>query len=99
MATVNPGSSWHILGTGDFNGDGRNDILWQNDNSQLTDWMGQPNGSFVDSGLTINPGGGWHVAGTGDFNGDGRTDVLWRNDSGRVTDWLAQSDGSFLAMV
>ena len=58
--------------------------------------MGQPNGSFVDNGLTINPGGSWHVVGTGDFNGDGRTDILWRNDSGRVTDWLAQSNGSFV---
>jgi hypothetical protein len=26
----NPGPSWHALGTSDFNGDGRADILWQN---------------------------------------------------------------------
>jgi hypothetical protein len=23
----NPGASWHAIGTGDFNGDGRSDIL------------------------------------------------------------------------
>ena len=27
----NPGPSWHVEGTGDFNGDGKSDILWQND--------------------------------------------------------------------
>ena len=30
--SFNPGPTWHIKGTGDFNGDGRSDILWQNDN-------------------------------------------------------------------
>ena len=27
--SFNPGPSWQIRGTGDFNGDGRSDILWQ----------------------------------------------------------------------
>ena len=26
----NPGPSWNAIGTGDFNGDGHSDILWQN---------------------------------------------------------------------
>ena len=26
----NPGPSWKVVGTGDFNGDGHSDILWQN---------------------------------------------------------------------
>jgi serralysin len=93
---VNPGASWHVVGTGDFNGDGRSDVLWQNDSGQVTDWLGQPNGRFVDNQLTINPGTSWHVVGTGDFNGDGRSDVLWRNDDGTMRDWLAQANGSFV---
>ena len=28
----NPGPSWHVEGTGDYNIDQRSDILWQNDN-------------------------------------------------------------------
>jgi hypothetical protein len=27
--SFNPGPSWQIKGTGDFNNDGRSDILWQ----------------------------------------------------------------------
>ena len=40
-------SSWHVVGTGDFNGDGRVDILWRNDDGTVSDWLGQSNGSFV----------------------------------------------------
>lgn len=36
------------LAAGDFNGDGRDDLLWRNGSTgQTTDWLGQANGSFV----------------------------------------------------
>jgi len=94
---INPGTAWKIVGTGDFNGDGRNDILWRNDNGLVTEWLAQANGGFTDnsSNVLINPGTAWHVTGTGDFNGDGRSDILWRNDNGLTTDWLGQTNGSF----
>ena len=31
----NPGPSWHAIGTGDFNGDGFSDILWQNSSGEV----------------------------------------------------------------
>jgi serralysin len=34
LVGANPGPSWHIVGTGDYNGDGKSDILWQNDNAR-----------------------------------------------------------------
>jgi hypothetical protein len=91
-------AAWHVQGIGDFNGDGRSDILWRNDSGQLSEWLGTANGGFTDNGGTVNNvvAAAWHVQGIGDFNGDGRSDILWRNDSGQVSDWLGQSDGSFI---
>ena len=98
MANVNvsTGTSWHLVGTGDFNGDRIDDVLWRDDSGRVTDWLGQSNGSFISNGLNLNPGSSWHIMGTGDFNGDGRTDILWQNDNGQVTDWLGQPNGSFV---
>lgn len=95
-ALVQVGLAWHIVGTGDFNGDGRDDVLWQSDDGSVTDWLAQSNGAFVGNHLNINPGAEWQVVATGDFNGDGRDDILWRNRDGSVTDWIAQPDGTFV---
>jgi len=86
-------------GIGDFNGDGRSDILWHNDNGTVTDWLGQANGSFAgNANANIMVGPGWHAAGVGDFNGDGRDDVLWRNGED-ITDWLGQPNGGFASNI
>ena len=69
----------------DFNGDGRSDILWRNDDGRMTDWLGLDNGGFVDNArqwLNERPDRAGMSPATGDFNGDGRDDILWRNDDG-----------------
>ena len=95
-ASLTIGTSWHIVGTGDFNGDGRDDILWRNTDGSLTNWLGQANGSHANNAsASTSVATSWHISGTGDFNGDGRDDILWRNDAGDLTNWLGQADGSF----
>ena len=39
-------TSWHVADTGDYNGDGRFDILWRNDDGALTTWLGRMDGGF-----------------------------------------------------
>ena len=49
----NQGSGWKIETTGDYNGDGKDDILWHNDTSgQTVEWLmnGAQVASIVDLG-------------------------------------------------
>jgi hypothetical protein len=58
----NPGPTWHIVGTGDFNADGKTDIAWRNDNGAVAVW--DMNGTTVAAAAVLaNPGTSWNVSG------------------------------------
>lgn len=65
---------WH---RGDFNADGRSDLLWRNQSngSNVIWWSGASPGQRVLTSVALT----WQIAGVGDFNGDGASDLLWRN--------------------
>ncbi|MGL4728561.1 MAG: FG-GAP repeat domain-containing protein [Bosea sp. (in: a-proteobacteria)] len=98
---VGDNSGWKAMQTGDFNGDGKLDVLWKNDNTgQVVRWSIDPNtGALASSALlSINLGvnSGWSVVDGGDFNADGKDDVLWQNSStGQTVVWTFNDDGSY----
>jgi serralysin len=72
----------------DFNGDGKADILLQNDNGTPAVWlMDGTADSFRGSGLA-NPGPAWHAKDAADFNSDGKSDIVWQNTDGTPAVWL-----------
>jgi hypothetical protein len=81
-------TNWKVIGTGDFNGDGKSDILWVDQNGDYAIW--EMNGTQV-----INPGAQyiatvpapWSVIKVGDYNGDGMSDILWTDNNGNYTIW------------
>jgi hypothetical protein len=74
--------NWQMAGIGDFNGDGKADILWRNS-------VTGDNYIYLMNGRTIAAEGfirrvdnlSWQIVGIGDFDGDGRDDILWRNSA------------------
>jgi hypothetical protein len=78
---------WSIVGTGDFNGDGKRDILWRDTSGNTAIWF--MDGTTVGSSSSLgNIPTTWSVVGTGDFNGDGMFDIPWQDSAGDTSVWL-----------
>jgi hypothetical protein len=65
-------TDWKIAGTGDFNGDGRDDIVWRQDSGAMSTWLGQANGGFVsnDANALQSVPTEWTIQPSGSGNGD-----------------------------
>ncbi len=90
---------------GDFDGDGRTDILWRNSQTGENGiWLINDTGtSYKAAEFLPNVPLAWN-AGITDFNGDGKSDIFWRNSqTGEDAVWLMNgttyTDADFLATV
>ena len=85
---ANVGPSWHLIDTqADFNGDGKDDFLFQNSSTGLIS-VWEMNGSNVIGHGPVGVAPGWNVVGTVDANGDGKSDIVLQNSStGQVSVW------------
>ena len=103
--------AWEIRGTGDFNGDGHPDIVWQHaTNGKIATWLFSGGTRLATtffttlSGTSTEPDLDWTIAGAADFNRDGHADLLWRHRvSGVMRVWhmnrLEQWDSVDLPLV
>jgi hypothetical protein len=85
----NPDPDWRVVGSSDFNGDNRPDLLFQYIDGSLAAWFfngtNQTSTSFLSPS---NPGADWRVVGIGDFNADGKRDLLFRHGTtGALAVW------------
>ncbi len=91
-----------VMGTGDFNGDGRSDVLLYDQGTGVVSyWIMDSFGNVVGTQeLSQKRLGtlGFTIKGTGDFNNDGYLDVLWYNaTTGNVAAWLLDGAGTVIS--
>src|SRR4029453_10364761 len=81
---------------GDFNGDGRRDLVVANEISvDVSILLGNGNGTFG-GGTNLGGGPGPQSVVVGDFNGDGKQDLAVANQfSGNVSILLGNGNGTF----
>lgn len=86
--------SYKVVATGDFNGDGKADIVWEDASNNIYFWISTGKG-FV-SQFVAKSAAGWSVVGANDVNGDGYSDLLFYASSpARLGWWLMKGVSVF----
>ena len=78
----------------DFNGDGRDDVLWRQANGQPMLWLMNGVAPPVRQPTGSAPGNNWLILGTGNFDGTGNDEILWLSSAGVPILWFL-SNGQF----
>jgi hypothetical protein len=92
--------NYRALSSGDFDGSGRTDLLWENNTTGDTGYWSIVNGAvtgFHDFGLANLD---YTVVGNGDFDGSSHDEVLWENKAtGDTGYWTTNAGGSVTGFV
>jgi hypothetical protein len=81
-----------VIDSGDFDGDGKSDLLFQNTYGWVAIWEMDGTNVIGGGALDYNPGTSWQVKSGGDFNGDGKSDILLQHTDSWATIW--EMDGT-----
>ena len=98
VVTLTPGSSFYTFGVGDFDADGRVDLVttFDSTSTRLEFRKGMGNGRFQEPSGAIGVREGARVAAVADLNGDSRPDVVLSHaDSGWMSILLNDGRGAF----
>jgi VCBS repeat protein/dual-action HEIGH metallo-peptidase/FG-GAP repeat protein len=82
---------------GDFDGDGREDVLWYGRGARPDFiWWAAPTGSFTYGSIEVS---GLYEPVAGDFDGDGKTDILWYGGRTRADYvWYGNANRTFTSV-
>ena len=82
-----PDLHWFIQTSGDFNGDGWVDLIWQHSDGRIAVWF-MHNTQMISGEVfaTVAPST-WAIKGAGDMDGDGWPDLLWQHLNGSMGVW------------
>lgn len=96
-----PPLDWRPVATGDFDEDGRPDLIWRSTSTRkLSIW--RMNGTVMAGGLAPSPNeaanANWAIVAALDYNGDGHRDLLWYNaTSGSAVTWYLNASAQRLS--
>jgi uncharacterized protein (TIGR03437 family) len=93
------GSTTSYAAVGDFNGDGKQDLVVINYEGTVNVLLGKGDGTFQPAILTSSGTAAANDIATGDFNGDGKTDLALSLPGFSVGIMLGKGDGTFQPAV
>lgn len=87
-------TGWRVIGTGDYDGDGRSDLFAEHAGTQAAQVWIQDGSSIAGIVDLPSPGSGRTATHVGDYDFDGRADLVWSDaTSGDVESWFSD-DGN-----
>ena len=89
LSVLHPFTADFLSYSGDFNGDGKQDILWRNTQTGEVDIWSMSGASVIAKADLGIVGTDWRIAGIADLNGDGKSDIVWQNTvNGNFAIWF-----------
>ena len=81
---------WKVVGVGDFNADGKSDLLWRHTaTGEMGAWLMNGLSRIIHAPLNplSVPDQRWQVGAMMDANGDGKVDIVWQHTDGTIMIW------------